>query len=123
MLDQLALPVDPQKGNPLIDHIRSVAWEYSDILADYQVGATTGVLYLRWVKGRIATPSPVSGPCKHTESTLYLQLAVSPSTSRICPWKDTKAWKGVSTTSPARPGRCERPTGSHQGIDKGCNHQ
>lgn len=38
-----------QKGNPLIDHIRNVAWEYSDILADYQVGATTGVLYLRLV--------------------------------------------------------------------------
>ncbi|KAK9893873.1 DNA repair protein rad10 [Cystobasidium minutum MCA 4210] len=35
-----------QKGNPLIDYIRNVAWEYSDILADYQVGATTGVLYL-----------------------------------------------------------------------------
>lgn len=35
-----------QKGNPIITHIRSVPWEYGDIVPDYQVGATTGVLYL-----------------------------------------------------------------------------
>ncbi|KAK4054093.1 ssDNA endonuclease and repair protein rad10 [Microbotryomycetes sp. JL201] len=35
-----------QKGNPVITHIRNVPWEYSEIVSDYQVGATSGVLYL-----------------------------------------------------------------------------
>ncbi|GAA5824406.1 hypothetical protein JCM11251_000408 [Rhodosporidiobolus azoricus] len=35
-----------QKGNPVINHIRSVPWEYGDIKCDYQVGATAGLLYL-----------------------------------------------------------------------------
>ncbi|TNY22213.1 restriction endonuclease type II-like protein [Rhodotorula diobovata] len=35
-----------QKGNPVIDNIRTVPWEYGDIKCDYQVGATTGVLFL-----------------------------------------------------------------------------
>ncbi|KAL7004037.1 ssDNA endonuclease and repair protein rad10 [Cystobasidiomycetes sp. EMM_F5] len=52
-----------QKGNPIINYIRNVAWEYDDILVDYSVGATTGVLYLslryhrlhpEYVHGRIA---------------------------------------------------------------------
>ncbi|GAA6043456.1 hypothetical protein JCM8097_002868 [Rhodosporidiobolus ruineniae] len=35
-----------QKGNPVINHIRTVPWEYGDIKCDYQVGATAGLLYL-----------------------------------------------------------------------------
>ncbi|SCV69877.1 BQ2448_1271 [Microbotryum intermedium] len=35
-----------QKGNPVVNNIRNTPWEYGDIKADYQVGATTGVLYL-----------------------------------------------------------------------------
>ncbi|CAE6462543.1 unnamed protein product [Rhizoctonia solani] len=36
-----------QKGNPVIDHLKGVPWEYNnDILVDYQVGSTAGVLYL-----------------------------------------------------------------------------
>ncbi|KAH8916250.1 DNA repair protein rad10 [Atractiella rhizophila] len=35
-----------QKGNPLLQFIKTVPWEYGDILGDYQVGLTTGVLYL-----------------------------------------------------------------------------
>lgn len=38
-----------QKGNPIIDHIRTVPWEYGDIKCDYQVGATAGVLFLSCV--------------------------------------------------------------------------
>lgn len=38
-----------QKGNPIIAHIRNVTWEYGDIGPDYQVGATTGLLFLRCV--------------------------------------------------------------------------
>jgi DNA excision repair protein ERCC-1 len=35
-----------QKGNPILNGVRSVAWEYSDIPADYVVGATTCALFL-----------------------------------------------------------------------------
>ncbi|CAE7189181.1 unnamed protein product [Rhizoctonia solani] len=36
-----------QKGNPILDHVKGVPWEYnSDIVVDYQVGSTAGLLYL-----------------------------------------------------------------------------
>ena len=35
-----------QKGNPILKAIQSVPWEYSDIPADYVVGATSCVLFL-----------------------------------------------------------------------------
>ncbi|EOA82200.1 ssDNA endonuclease and repair protein rad10 [Exserohilum turcicum] len=35
-----------QKGNPILSSVRAVAWEYSDIPADYVVGATTCALFL-----------------------------------------------------------------------------
>ncbi|KAI9862475.1 MAG: ssDNA endonuclease and repair protein rad10 [Trichoglossum hirsutum] len=42
-----AILVSPrQKGNPILTHIRSVPWEYSDIPADYLLGATTCALFL-----------------------------------------------------------------------------
>ncbi|GAA5864029.1 hypothetical protein JCM1840_000674 [Sporobolomyces johnsonii] len=44
---QNSVLVNPcQKGNPVISNIRSVPWEWGDIKCDYQVGATTGVLFL-----------------------------------------------------------------------------
>ncbi|KAF2739968.1 hypothetical protein EJ04DRAFT_508400 [Polyplosphaeria fusca] len=35
-----------QKGNPILNGVRTVAWEYSDIPADYVLGATTCALFL-----------------------------------------------------------------------------
>ena len=35
-----------QKGNPILTNLRSFAWEYSDIPADYVLGATTCALFL-----------------------------------------------------------------------------
>ncbi|KAJ1304954.1 hypothetical protein OPQ81_006086 [Rhizoctonia solani] len=36
-----------QKGNPILDHVKGVPWEYNgDIIVDYQVGSTSGVLFL-----------------------------------------------------------------------------
>lgn len=35
-----------QKGNPVLNHIRSLPWEYSDTPADYVLGATTCALFL-----------------------------------------------------------------------------
>ncbi|KAF2153104.1 hypothetical protein K461DRAFT_285956 [Myriangium duriaei CBS 260.36] len=42
-----AILVSPrQKGNPALSHIKSVGWEYSDIPADFVLGATTCALFL-----------------------------------------------------------------------------
>lgn len=35
-----------QKGNPVLNHIKNVATEWAEIVPDYQVGATTCVLFL-----------------------------------------------------------------------------
>ncbi|KAF7595429.1 ssDNA endonuclease and repair protein rad10 [Aspergillus hancockii] len=35
-----------QKGNPIINHIKLLPWEYADIPADYVVGGTTCALFL-----------------------------------------------------------------------------
>ncbi|KAH7028328.1 restriction endonuclease type II-like protein [Macrophomina phaseolina] len=35
-----------QKGNPILNSVRNVPWEYSDIPADYVLGATTCALFL-----------------------------------------------------------------------------
>lgn len=35
-----------QKGNPILNHVRNMPWEYADIPADYVVGATTCALFL-----------------------------------------------------------------------------
>lgn len=36
-----------QKGNPVLACLRSIPWEYSDIVADYGLGLTTCALFLR----------------------------------------------------------------------------
>lgn len=36
-----------QKNNPILKMFQNVPWQYEDILADYEVGRTTGVLFLR----------------------------------------------------------------------------
>ncbi|RKP40058.1 restriction endonuclease type II-like protein [Dimargaris cristalligena] len=35
-----------QYGNPVLEHIRNVPWEYRDIVPDFTVGQTSGVLFL-----------------------------------------------------------------------------
>lgn len=35
-----------QEGNPLLKYIRSVRWQYADIVPDYQMGAGTCALFL-----------------------------------------------------------------------------
>ncbi|KAL8756155.1 MAG: hypothetical protein Q9199_003132 [Rusavskia elegans] len=42
-----AILVSPrQKGNPILNNVRSLPWEYSDIPADFVLGATTCCLFL-----------------------------------------------------------------------------
>ncbi|EEQ83549.1 DNA excision repair protein ERCC-1 [Blastomyces dermatitidis ER-3] len=35
-----------QRGNPILNHVRHIPWEYADIPADYVVGSATCVLFL-----------------------------------------------------------------------------
>ncbi len=35
-----------QEGNPVLHHIRSVRWQYGDIVPDYQMGPYTCALFL-----------------------------------------------------------------------------
>jgi DNA excision repair protein ERCC-1 len=59
-----AILVSPrQKGNPVLNHVRGLPWEYADTPADYVLGATTCALFLslkyhklhpEYVFGRIA---------------------------------------------------------------------
>ena len=44
-----------QKGNPVLQCIKNVPWEFSDIPGDYGLGPTTCALFLRWVHGHLAT--------------------------------------------------------------------
>lgn len=48
-----------QKGNPVLQCIKSVPWEYSDIPADYGLGLTTCALFLRCVDTPAATTSRI----------------------------------------------------------------
>ncbi|KAJ7251518.1 restriction endonuclease type II-like protein [Mycena haematopus] len=42
-----AIIVNPlQRGNPVLENIRNVTKEFGDVVCDYQVGRTTGVLFL-----------------------------------------------------------------------------
>ena len=38
-----------QRGNPVLMSIKSMSWEYSDIPADFVMGASTCALFLRFV--------------------------------------------------------------------------
>ncbi|KAJ2994145.1 ssDNA endonuclease and repair protein rad10 [Globomyces sp. JEL0801] len=37
-----------QKGNPLLEHIKNIRYEFKEIKPDYQVGTSTGILFLRF---------------------------------------------------------------------------
>jgi DNA excision repair protein ERCC-1 len=39
-----------QRLNPVLECIRNVGKEFGDIVSDFQVGRTTGVLFLRYVR-------------------------------------------------------------------------
>jgi DNA excision repair protein ERCC-1 len=43
-----SLANERQRGNPVLECVRNVGKEFGDIIVDYQVGRTTGVLWLRY---------------------------------------------------------------------------
>ncbi|ORY89614.1 restriction endonuclease type II-like protein [Leucosporidium creatinivorum] len=64
-----------QKGNPVITNIRSVAWEYGDIKCDYQVGATSGALYLS-LRYHLLHPEYIHGRIKNLAHSYALRLMI-----------------------------------------------
>lgn len=42
-------PLSSQRGNPVLKYIRSVPWEFGDVVPDYVLGPTTCALFLRYV--------------------------------------------------------------------------
>lgn len=38
-----------QRSNPILKFVRSVPWEFGDVVPDYVLGQTTCALFLRWV--------------------------------------------------------------------------
>lgn len=40
-----------QRGNPILKFVRSVPWEFGDVVPDYVLGQTTCALFLRCVLG------------------------------------------------------------------------
>lgn len=63
-----------QRGNPVLTHIKSMPWEYSDIPADYVLGTTTCALFLRY---------DVQGNYPTTPYTLTRLISVSNTTASI----------------------------------------
>lgn len=62
-----------QKGNPVLTHIRNVPWEFGDIVPDYQVGATTGLLYLQ-LKYHLLHPEYIHGRIEKLGQAYSLRL-------------------------------------------------
>lgn len=44
-----------QRGNPVLTHIKSMPWEYSDIPADFVLGITTCALFLRYLNSFLSS--------------------------------------------------------------------
>lgn len=62
-----------QKGNPVIGQLKNVPWEYASIVPDYQVGATTGVLYLS-IRYHALHPEYIHGRIAKLGSTYFLRI-------------------------------------------------
>jgi Binding domain of DNA repair protein Ercc1 (rad10/Swi10) len=61
-----------QRGNPVLQAIKNVGWEYGDIVPDYQVGVTACVLFLRCVGPIMGwTSKALSADCRpHSQLTV-----------------------------------------------------
>jgi hypothetical protein len=115
-----------QKGNPVLAALRSRAWEYSDIPADYGLGATTCALFLRYVfffgflvalRGQFPRSVHVCGwRLKHARDIALNITGFTRSTSirgsgtfresthsgSCSPWWTSRATRNVSASSPRR---------------------
>lgn len=62
-----------QRGNPLLKAIRTVPWEFADIVADYVVGATTCILFLS-LKYHALNPDYIHGRLKQLGKMFELRV-------------------------------------------------
>ena len=62
-----------QRLNPVVECIRNVPKEFGDILPDYQVGRTTGVIFLRLLSSFQSHPRPTT-ECLRDYSLRYHRL-------------------------------------------------
>ncbi|KXJ77818.1 hypothetical protein RP20_CCG006522 [Aedes albopictus] len=62
-----------QRGNPLLKFMRKMPWEYTDIVPDYVVGATSCVLFLS-MKYHILNPDYIHGRLKKLGTTYKLRI-------------------------------------------------
>ncbi|KAM0756184.1 DNA repair protein rad10 [Meredithblackwellia eburnea MCA 4105] len=62
-----------QKGNPVMLHIKNTAWEYGDIIPDYQLGNTTGALYLQ-LKYHLLHPEYIHNRISKLSSSYTLRI-------------------------------------------------
>lgn len=54
-----------QRGNPILKFVRSVPWEFGEVVPDYVLGQTTCALFLRWVLTFFTFPSTILGRLPH----------------------------------------------------------
>nr|KAJ3406749.1 Excision repair cross-complementation group 1 [Polyrhizophydium stewartii] len=62
-----------QRGNPVLAAIRNVPWQHTDTPADYQVGRTTGVVYLSLRYHRVH-PEYIAARLRALENKFQLRL-------------------------------------------------
>ncbi|TVY81865.1 Mating-type switching protein swi10 [Lachnellula suecica] len=65
-----------QKGNPILTNLRSFAWEYSDIPADYVLGLTTCALFLSLKYHRLH-PEYIYNRIKNLQGKYNLRVALT----------------------------------------------
>ena len=65
-----------QKGNPILNNIKAMPWEYSDIPADYVLGTTTCALFLSLKYHRLH-PEYIYGRIRQLQGRYSLRLLLS----------------------------------------------
>lgn len=65
-----------QQGNPILNHVKSLPWEYSDIPCDYVLGATTCALFLSLKYHRLR-PEYIYGRIRQLGSLYNLRILLT----------------------------------------------
>ena len=65
-----------QKGNPILNHVKSLPWEYSDIPCDYVLGLTTCALFLSLKYHRLH-PEYIYGRIRQLGKLYHLRIMLT----------------------------------------------
>lgn len=66
-----------QRGNPILKFVRSVPWEFGEVVPDYVLGQTTCALFLRWVLTFLPTWSLLSDHYLITDSRCFVSSGLA----------------------------------------------